>query len=91
MWKAYIDGERALNTDKKELFIVEEVGTIEKEHYNNRTYNTLTLKVKAPTLQERLTSAIKNVQYTKYRNPNVDFVTNKKGEISFAGYVDITE
>ena len=48
-----------LNTDKKELFIVEEVGTIEKEHYNNRTYNTLTLKVKTPTLQERLTSAIK--------------------------------
>lgn len=91
MWKAYIDGERALNTDKKELFIVEEVGTIEKEHYNNRTYNTLTLKVKAPTLQERLTSAIKNVQATKYRNPNIDFVTNKKGEISFVGYVDITE
>ena len=91
MWKAYIDGERALNTDKKELFIVEEVGTIEKEHYNNRTYNTLTLKVKAPTLQERLTSAIKSVQATKYRNPNIDFVTNKKGEISFVGYVDITE
>lgn len=91
MWKAYIDGERALNTDKKELFIVEEVGTIEKEHFNNRTYSTLTLKVKAPTLQQRLVSAIKGVQSTKYRNPNVEFVTNKKGEISFAGYVDITE
>ena len=91
MWKAYIDGERALNTDKKELFIVEEVGSIEKEHYNDRTYNTLTLKVKAPTLQERLTSAIKSVQATKYRNPNIDFVTNNKGEISFVGYVDITE
>ena len=25
MWKAYIDGERALNTDKKELFIVRRV------------------------------------------------------------------
>lgn len=91
MWKAYIDGERALNSDKKELFIVEEVGTIEKEHFNNRTYSTLTLKVKAPTLQQRLISAIKGVQSTKYRNPNVEFVTNKKGEISFAGYVDITE
>ena len=91
MWKAYIDGEKALNTDKKELFIVEEVGTIEKEHFNNRTYSTLTLKVKAPTLQQRLVAAIKGVQSTKYRNPNVEFVTNKKGEISFAGYVDITE
>ena len=91
MWKAYIDGERALNTDKKELFIVEEVGTIEKEHFNNRTYSTLTLKVKAPTLQQRLVSAIKGVPSTKYRNPNIEFVTNKKGEISFAGYVDITE
>ena len=91
MWKAYIDGERALNTDKKELFIVEEVGTIEKEHFNNRTYSTLTLKVKAPTLQQRLFSAIKGVPSTKYRNPNVEFATNKKGEISFAGYVDITE
>lgn len=91
MWKAYIDGERALNTDKKELFIVEEVGNIEKEHYNNRTYNTLTLKVKASTLQQRLVSAIKGVQSTKYRNPNVEFATNKKGEISFTGYVDITE
>lgn len=91
MWKAYIDGERALNSDKKELFIVEEVGAIEKEHFNNRTYSTLTLKVKAPTLQQRLISAIKGVQSTKYRNPNVEFVTNKKGEISFAGYVDITE
>lgn len=38
-----------------------------------------------------MTSAIKNVQATKYRNPNIDFVTNKKGEISFVGYVDITE
>lgn len=91
MWKAYIDGERALNTDKKELLIVEEVGTIKKEHFNNQTYSTLTLKVKAPTLQQRLVSAIKDVQSTKYRNPNVEFVTNKKGEISFAGYVDITE
>lgn len=91
MWKAYIDGERALNTDKKELFIVEEVGSIEKEHFNNRTYSTLTLKVKAPTLQQRLISAIKGVPSTKYRNPNVEFVTNKKGEICFAGYVDITE
>lgn len=91
MWKAYIDGERALNTDKKELFIVEEVGSIEKEHFNNRTYSTLTLKVKAPTLQQRLISAIKGVPSTKYRNPNVEFVTNKKGEISFAGYVEITE
>lgn len=91
MWKAYIDGERALNTDKKELFIVEEVGSIEKEHFNNRTYSTLTLKVKAPTLQQRLISAIKGVPSTKYRNPNVEFVTNKKGEISFACYVDITE
>ena len=34
---------------------------------------------------------IKGVPSTKYRNPNVEFVTNKKGEISFAGYVDITE
>ncbi len=91
MWKAYIDGERALNTDKKELLIVEEVGTIEKEHFNNRAYSTLTLKVKAPTLQQRLVSAIKDVQSTKYRNPDVEFVTNKKGEISFTGYVDITE
>lgn len=91
MWKAYIDGERALNTDKKELFIVEEVGTIEKEHYNNRTYNTLTIKVKAPTLEQRLISAIKAVQATKYRNPSIDFVTNQKGEISFAGYIDVTE
>lgn len=91
MWKAYIDGERALNTDKKELFIVEEVGSIEKEEFNNRTYSTLTLKVKAPTLQQRLISAIKGVPSTKYRNPNVEFVTNKKGEIFFAGYVDITE
>lgn len=91
MWKAYIDGERALNTDKKELLIVEEVGTIEKEHFNNRAYSTLTLKVKAPTLQQRLVSAIKDVQSTKYRNLDVEFVTNKKGEISFTGYVDITE
>lgn len=91
MWKAYIDGEKALNTDKKELFIVEEIGSIVKEHFNNRTYSTLTLKVKAPTLQQRLISAIKGVPSTKYRNPNVEFVTNKKGEISFAGYVDITE
>ena len=91
MWKAYIDGERALNTDKKELFSGEEVGSIEKEHFNNRTYSTLTLKVKAPTLQQRLVSAIKDVPSTKYRNPNVEFVTNKKGEISFSGYVDITE
>lgn len=91
MWKAYIDGERALNTDKKELLIVEEVGTIEKEHFNNRAYSTLTLKVKTPTLQQRLVSAIKDVQSTKYRNPDVEFVTNKKGEISFTGYVDITE
>lgn len=91
MWKAYIDGERALNTDKKELLIVEEVGTIEKEHFNNRAYSTLTLKVKAPTLQQRLVSAIKDVQSTKYRNPDVEFITNKKGEISFTGYVDITE
>lgn len=91
MWKAYIDGERALNTDKKELFVVEEVGTIEKEDYNNRTYSTLTLKVKAPTLQQRLISAIKGVRSTKYNNPNVEFETNKKGEISFAGYVDINE
>lgn len=91
MWKAYIDGERALNTDKKELLIVEEVGTIEKEHFNNRAYSTLTLKVKAPTLQQRLVCAIKDVQSTKYRNPDVEFVTNKKGEISFTGYVDITE
>lgn len=91
MWKAYIDGERALNTDKKELFIVEEVGSIEKEEFNNRTYSTLTLKVKAPTLQQRLISAIKGVPSIKYRNPNVEFVTNKKGEIFFAGYVDITE
>lgn len=91
MWKAYIDGERALNTDKKELLIVEEVGTIEKEHFNNRAYSTLTLKVKAPTLQQRLVSAIKDVQSTKNRNPDVEFITNKKGEISFTGYVDITE
>lgn len=91
MWKAFIDGERALNTDKKELFIVEEVGTIKKEHYNNRTYSTLTLKVKAPTLQQRLISAINGIQATKYRNPNIEFATNKNGEISFAGYVDITE
>lgn len=91
MWKAYIDGERALNTDKKELFVVEEVGDIEIEPYNNRSYSTLTLKVKAPTIQQRLTSAIKGVQATKYRNPEVSFATKQNGEINFSGYVDISD
>lgn len=91
MWKAFIDGERALNTDKKELFVVEEIGSIEKEDYNNRSYKTLTIKVKAPTLQQRLISAIKEIQSTKYYNPSVTFITNKSGEISFSGYFDITE
>lgn len=91
MWKAYIDGERALNTDKKELFVVEEIGSIEKEYYNNRSYNTLTIKVKAPTLQQRLTTAIKEIQSTKYYDPSINFITNKSGEISFSGYFDITE
>ncbi len=91
MWKAFIDGERALNSDKKELFVIEEIGNIEKEYYNNRPYNTLTIKVKAPTLQQRLISAIKEIQSTRYYDPSVTFITNKSGEISFSGYIDLTE
>ena len=58
--------KRALNTDKKELFIVEEVGTIEKEHYNNRTYNTLTLKVKSSNSSGKIDFSYKKC--SSYKN-----------------------
>ncbi len=91
MWKAFIDGEKALNDDKKELFVIEDVGNLQKEYYNNRPYYTLTIKVKAPTIQQRLCSAIKEIQSIKYRNPKISFQANNSGVISFPGFFDITE
>jgi len=91
MWKAYIDGERALNKDKKGFFIVEEVGKIAREYYNERSRNTVTIKVKSPSLQEKFATAIKDIPSIKFREPDVVFKTDKSGEIAFKGFFDISE
>jgi superfamily I DNA and/or RNA helicase len=91
MWKAYIDGDRALNKDKKELFIVEDVGKISREFYNGKSRNTITIKIKAPTLQEKFSTAIKNIPSIKLREPKIVFKTDKSGDILFKGFIDISD
>lgn len=91
MWKAYIEGEKALNTDKKNLFVVTEVGKVVREFYNERSMQTVTIKIQAPTIQQRFTKAIQGLPSIKYKNPNVIFKTNNAGEISFNGFVDISD
>ena len=91
MWQAYIDGENALNTDKKNLFIVSEVGKVAKEYVNNRPISTVTIKVEAPTLQEQFTEAIQDIPALKFKDPKVNFKTSNSGEITIDEYLDVSD
>ena len=77
MWQAYIDGQAAINAEKKDLYKVLSVGDFKQERTKNgRKFASLTLKIQAPSLIERVIQDLKDI----FRNVNSNVQITKKNE-----------
>lgn len=91
MWKAYIDGQAALNADNKELYKVISVGDFEKVTYNGRKYTAVNLKIQATSLIDNTINDLKSLLLTLYPNVSIEKKSDKTIIVSFPRFESLSE